>query len=115
MKFSHLFKHYENSNKRYIQKICNSNLIITARYHQIILSLVFSRPFLALDSITKKNTSLLKDVGLLRRKINHDDLNDTKLADFKTFNKNETKKINIYRKISIRKIKQMFLEIKKTK
>ena len=113
--FTDLFQYYENNTKKYLCKILSSEFVITARYHQLILCLVLNRPFFALDSITSKNSSLLNDLGMSKRKINKNYLNNIQVADLPDFSKREIKNINIYKKKSIEKIKHMFLEFKKIK
>jgi hypothetical protein len=81
----------------------------------LILCLVLNRPFFALDSITSKNSSLLNDLGMGKRKINTNYLNNIQVAELPDFSKREIKNINIYKKKSIEKIKHMFLEFKKIK
>ena len=113
--FIDFFQYYENNTKKYLYKILSSEFVLTARYHQLILCLVFNKPFLALDSITSKNSSLLKDLGMSKRKINENDLKNIQLAKFSNFSQMEIKNINAYKNESIKKINRMFLEFKKIK
>ena len=100
-----------------LEEIKNCNLLISARFHAICLSLHFLAPFVAISSNTFKIESLLNDIGLGdRRIINFEDLNDFEKikSTYNYFEKDEIIKINEYIVSANQKIELMFDEIDKT-
>lgn len=99
-----------------LEEIKNCNLLISARFHAICLSLHFSAPFVAISSNTFKIESLLNDIGLGdKRIINFEDLNDFEKikSTYNYFEKDEIIKINEYIVNANQKIELMFDEIDK--
>lgn len=97
-----------------LEEIKNCNLLISARFHAICLSLHFSAPFVAISSNTFKIESLLNDIGLGdKRIINFEDLNDFEKikSAYNYFEEDEITKINEYIVNANQKIELMFDEI----
>lgn len=108
-------KYIENNTIKYLNLIRKSDICITGRYHQLILLLLMKKAFVAINSITSKNLSLLKDVGLKHRVINLRQLNNMKLLEKKMIklSNDEKKNINNYINSSKKKIVMMFKEFRK--
>jgi polysaccharide pyruvyl transferase WcaK-like protein len=97
-----------------LEEIKNCNFLVSARFHAICLSLHFSIPFIALSSNTFKIESLIRDIGIDKKRIiDIEELNN--FVELKSiysfFSKDELNKINDYIITANQKIELMFTEI----
>ena len=108
--------YYENSNKKFLEKILESEKILTGRFHFMVLCIILKIPFFALKSNTPKIERLFLDVGLNKKRI----VKINKVNSFfkiKNINytKNEIKNINKYILYANKQTQKMFNLIKKTR
>ena len=121
LKMPFIFNKYKNKDyevqRRYVNHdlflkyISSSSINVCGRYHAIIFSLIFKKPFVAIKSNTHKVESLLDEIGLTNRLINIKDLNKKNLLNFSKFTNNEIKLIENFISLANEKIDNMFFEI----
>ena len=73
-----------NSLYNYVNKITNSKIIITGRYHALCFAIQNFTPFLAIESNSHKISALLNDIGLSNRIV---DINNIKKININYFSK----------------------------
>lgn len=88
--------------------IANSKGIISGRYHEICIALNNMTPILAIESNTKKISSLLNDIGLEERMM---DINSQNVKSIRSYTKDEELKLISFLSAAKSNIKDMFDEI----
>ncbi len=90
------------NNEEYINKILNSEFVVTGRFHTVCICILTKTPFIAFSSNSHKIESLVKTI----------DINSIRVVDFSNFFKNNYKLEN-YSKLELEKIDNFIKETKK--
>lgn len=89
------------------KKLSNSLGIVTGRYHEVCIALNNHIPILAVESNTRKISSLLENIGLEKRMINTSD----NVCEIPPYNESEMKLLTDFLLTTKTDIKNMFDEI----
>ena len=88
----------KNSLYNYVNKIANSKIIITGRYHALCFAIQNFTPFIAIESNSHKISALLNDIGLSNRIININNIKEININYFSKISEEEKKLILIFLK-----------------
>lgn len=114
LSFLNYYLQYTKDQKalEFLKDLMNSKLVVTGRFHAMIICFNLEIPFIAYKSTSNKIEGVLRDAGLEHRYRNINELNLSEKDGQKLTNE-ESKKINFYKSQSLKKIQSMFDEIKK--
>lgn len=114
LKFLYNYLQYTKEKKAHIflENLINSKLVVTGRFHAMIICFILKIPFVAYKSVSKKIEGVLKDAGLENRFRDIAKLKIYKHESLELSNE-ELKKIYIYKSQALIKIQSMFEDIKK--
>lgn len=98
----------------FVKKVASAALIVTGRYHVVVVCLALRIPFIAIDSNTPKINYLLDDVGLLDRLVDKEKLFSSSFehSSYIGFNEAENKKIDMYFKHGNQSFKKLNIDMK---
>ena len=94
-----------------MRRIAAADLIVTGRFHVLILCLVQEVPFLAVSSNSHKIEGLLHDVGLSHRVVTDLEILSERKAKHYAFTADELRKIRAYREAQVTNVAEMFIRI----
>ena len=101
---NHITNNYEvrfygiNSLYKYVNKITNSKIIITGRYHALCFAIQNLTPFIAIESNSHKISALLDDIGLPNRIVDINNIKEININHFSKISEEEQKLILIFLK-----------------